>query len=187
MAFFIIFSPFIICAGLLMVAGAATSLFAGAAAAIALVAYDFWLGRTIKLLAAGTAMTFSALGCYLMAIDGEWSHISVRVAINISVLAIALFSVAIKEPFTIQYAREQVEPAVTRDPGFIRVNYILTWTWIGAIVLMLMSNLLMLTIPAAPLWIGLAATFALRNAAVTFTKLYTEYWIAKAGPEHTGA
>lgn len=179
MAFFIILSPFLVHAGLLLVTSAAISLFAGAAVALALVAYDLWYGRAVKLLAAGTALTFIALGSYLALIESQWSDHSVRLAINISVLAIILLSLAIRLPFTIQYAREQVEPDVAREPGFIRLNYVLTWAWVGAIVLMLIADILMLTMPSAPLWVGLGLTFAARNAAVYFTKWYPEHRLAQ--------
>jgi hypothetical protein len=179
MAFFITMSPFVIYASLLSLTSASISLFAGATVSLALVGYDLWRGRSVKLLAAGTVVTFSALGGYLLMIESEWSDFSVRLAINLCILAIVLVSIAIKLPFTIQYAREQVEPEVTREPGFLRVNYILTWAWVGAIVLMLIADILMLTIPSAPLWVGLGITFAVRNAAVYFTKWYPDHWVAK--------
>ena len=183
MAFFIILSPYLAHAGLMMVASAATSLFAGAAVALALVAYDLWRGRTVKLLAAGTALTFIVLGSYLALIDSPWSDHSVHLAINISVLAIILLSLTIRQPFTIQYAREQVEPEIAREPTFIRINYVLTWVWVAALVLMLIADILMLTIPSAPLWVGLGLTFAARNAAVYFTKWYPEHRIAQIEAE----
>ncbi len=179
MAFFIILSPFFVHAALLMVTSAAISLFAGAVVALALVAYDLWHGRAVKLLTAGTALTFTALGSYLTVIDSNWSDHCVRLAIDISVLAMILLSLAMRLPFTIQYAREQVEPDVVHEPGFIRINYVLTWVWVGAIVLMLIADILMLTLPSAPLWVGLGLTFAARNAAVYFTKWYPEHRIAR--------
>lgn len=183
MAFFIILSPYLAHAGLMMVTSAAISLFAGGAVALALVAYDLWYGRTVKLLAAGTALTFIALGSHLALIESPWSDHSVHLAINISVLAIILLSLTIRQPFTIQYAREQVEPDIARKPNFIRINYVLTWVWVAALVLMLIADILMLTIPSAPLWVGLGLTFAARNAAVYFTKWYPEYRIAQIETE----
>lgn len=179
MAFFIILSPFFVYAALVSVTSAAISLFAGAAVALALIAHDLWRGRSVKLLAAGIALTFSALGGYLTMIEGEWSAFSIRLAIDLCVLAIVLVSLAIRLPFTVQYAREQVAPEVALEPGFMRVNYILTWAWVGAIVLMLIADILMLTIPSAPFWVGLGITFAVRNAAVYFTKWYPDHWVAK--------
>lgn len=187
MAFFIILSPFFVHAGLLMVTSAAISLFAGAVMALVLVAYDLWYGRAVKLLAAGTALTFTALGSYLTVVDSHWSDHSVRLAIDISVLAMILLSLALRLPFTMQYAREQVEPDVVHEPGFIRINYVLTWVWVGAIVLMLIADILMLTVPTAPLWVGLVVTFAARNAAVYFTKWYPEHRLAQLeARERTG-
>lgn len=181
MALFIILSPYLAHTGLMMIASEATSLFAGAAVALALVAYDLWHGRAVKLLAAGTALTFTALGSYLTLIDSPWSNHSINLAINASVLAIIVLSLAIRLPFTIQYAREQVEPDVAQEPVFIRINYVLTWVWVGAVGLMLVANILMLTFPSAPVWVGLGLTFAARNAAVYFTRWYPEHRVAQLG------
>ena len=40
-------------------------------------------------------------------------------------------------------------------PGFMRANYIITWAWTGAFVLMLIANLLMIYMPSLPFWVGL--------------------------------
>jgi hypothetical protein len=180
MAFFIIMLPFVVTASLLAVTSAWISLFAGGAVALALVGVDLWRGRTVKILGAGSVVVFAGLGCYLGLIEREWSDFSVRLAIDVGMLAIALASIAIKMPFTMQYAREQVDAETIKEPGFLRVNYTLTWVWVGAMVLMLIADILMIYFPTLPLWVGLAALYAARNAAVYFTKWYSSRWIGKA-------
>ena len=180
MAFFIILSPFVVTAGLLAVTNAWISLFAGGAVALALVGVDLWRGREAKMLGAGSVVVFAGLGCYLGLIEHEWSDFSVRLAVDIGMLAIALMSIAIKMPFTLQYAREQVDAETIKEAGFLRVNYTLTWVWVGAMVLMMIADIFMIYFPALPLWAGLAALYAARNAAVYFTKWYSSRWIDKA-------
>jgi hypothetical protein len=45
---------------------------------------------------------------------------------------VALFSIAIHTPFTIQYAREGVEREYWDSPLFLHINYVITWVWTGA-------------------------------------------------------
>jgi hypothetical protein len=180
MSFFIILSPFIVLAALLTVTSASISLFAGAAVALALIGADAWRGRELKALAAGSVVVLGGLGVYLSLIAHQWSDFSVRLAVDIGMLAIALGSIAIRKPFTLQYAREQVDAATTQEPAFLRVNYTLTWVWVAAMVLMLVADIFMIYFPHLPLWLGVAVIFAARNAAVTFTKWYSNRWIGKS-------
>ena len=59
--------------------------------------------------ASGAAGTTSCAGVCVATVDA-------------GVLAIALLSLAIRLPFTLQYAREAVDPEVTLLPGFLRAN-----------------------------------------------------------------
>jgi hypothetical protein len=45
---------------------------------------------------------------------------------------------------------------------------------------MLVADIFMIYFPHLPLWLGVAAIFAARNAAVTFTKWYSNRWIGKS-------
>jgi len=87
----------------------------------------------------------------------------------------ALASIAIRFPFTLQYAREAVDAETLKLPGFMRANYIITWAWTGAFVLMLIANLLMIYLPSLPFWVGLGIGVAARNSAVYFTQMYPSY------------
>jgi hypothetical protein len=179
MALFLIFAPFGAFAILMLVASASTSLFAAAALSLGLIGYDMIRGGSIKLLAAGSVLLFSAIGGYITLIDGDWSPVAVRMAVDGGVLSIALLSLAIRLPFTLQYARESVDAETMQRPGFMKANYIITWAWTAAFVLMLVADMLMIYAPSLPLWIGFAIAFAARNSAVYFTKWYPQYRRAK--------
>jgi hypothetical protein len=181
MAIFLILAPFATFAALMLVAPAPLSLFAGAAMAAATIGYDHYRGRSIKMLAAGAAMMFGALGAWIAAIDGSWSATDVRLAVDIGTLAIALFSILIRRPFTLQYARETVEVRIQQMPRFLRANYILTFAWTGAFALMSIANLLTVYMPSLPFWVALAIGFAARQSAMLFTKWYPQYQRAKYG------
>jgi len=181
MASFLIIAPFGAFAMLMMVASVAVSLFAAAALALGIMVWDVMRGGSLKMLAAGSVLIFSALGCYITLIDGNWSPVVVRLAVDGGVLAIALLSLVIRFPFTLQYARESVDLETSKLPGFMKANYIITWAWTGAFVLMLVADMLMIYMPSLPLWIGFAIAFAARNSAVAFTKWYPQYRRAKYG------
>ena len=44
----------------------------------------------------------------------------------------ALGSVLIRQPFTLQYAKEDVPEEVWQTPEFLRVNYLISWVWVIA-------------------------------------------------------
>ena len=176
MAVFLILAPFGAFSLLMLVASTAVSLLAAAALSLGIVFYDLVRGGSIKILAVGSALLFGAIGGYVTLLHGDLSPVAARVAVDVGVLAIALLSLAIRLPFTLQYARERVDPEVTRLPGFLRANYIITWAWTAAFVLMLLANLLMIWWPSLPLWLGLAIAFAARNGAMYFTRWYPQYY-----------
>lgn len=181
MTVFLILAPFAVFAMLMVATSAAVSLFATAALCLALVGYDVLRGASVKILMAGAVLVFGALGCYVTLIDGHWSGVAVRLAVDGGFLAIALLSMAFRLPFTLQYAREVVDHETMLLPGFMRANYIITAAWTGAILLMLIADIMMIYLPGLPLWIGLAIAFAARNSAVYFTRWYPQYRRAKYG------
>jgi hypothetical protein len=187
MTIFLIIAPFGAFGLLMLVTTAAVSLFATAALCLAIVAFDVIRGGSVKIFMAGAVIVFAAVGCYITLVDGNWSGVAVRVAVDGGILAIALLSIAIRVPFTLQYAREAVDHEITLLPGFMRANYIITWAWTGALVLMLMADILMIYLPSLPLWIGLGIAFAARNCAVYFTRWYPQYRRAKYGPPASAA
>jgi hypothetical protein len=172
----------------MLVTSAAASLFAAAAICLMVIAYDILRGRSIKMLGAGSVVLFGALGGYLTLVDSSLSSSAVKLAVDAGVLAISLMSLVIRQPFTLQYAREVVDAATAELPGFRTANYVITWAWTVAFLLMLMASVLMIYVPGLPLWSGIAIAFAARNTAVYFTKWYPEYRRAKfAAPASAAA
>jgi hypothetical protein len=179
MTIFLILAPYGAFATLMLVTSAAVSLFASAAICLMVMAYDAVRGRSIKMLGAGSVILFLALGSYVTLVDSSLSSSAVKLSVDAGVLAIALASLAIRQPFTLQYAREAVDPETAQLPGFLTANYVITWAWSLAFLLMAVANVLMIYIPGLPLWSGIAIAFAARNTAVYFTKWYPQYRRAK--------
>ena len=188
MTIFLILAPYAAFATLMLVSSAAVSVFASAAICLMVIAYDALRGRSLKMLGAGSVIVFAALGAYITLLDRSLSSSAVKLAVDAGVFAISLTSLAIRKPFTLQYAREMVDAETAQLPGFTRANYIITWAWTGAFLLMMIANVLMIYVPGLPLWSGLVIAFAARNSAVYFTKWYPQYRKANhAAPANAGA
>jgi len=179
MMIFLILAPYGAFTLLMLASLPVLSLFAAAAICLMVIAHDIVRGRSIKMLGAGSAILFAALGGYLALVDSGLSSSAIKLAVDCGIFAIALLSLAIRYPFTLQYAREVVDAQTAALPGFLRANYIITAVWTTAFLLMLMANVLMIYLPGLPLWSGLAIAFAARNTAVYFTKWYPNYRRAK--------
>jgi hypothetical protein len=182
MTIFLILAPYGTFTLLMVVTSATVSLFMSAAVGLAVIAFDIIRGRAIKILGAGSVILFSALGFYLTLVDPGLSNSAVKLAVDAGVLAISLTSMAIRRPFTLQYALEVVDAETAKLPDFTKANYIITGAWTGAFLLMVIANVLMIYVPGLPLWSGLVIAFAARNSAAYFTKWYPEYRRAKLGP-----
>lgn len=175
MGFFIILIPFVAFASLINLTTASTALLVAATLCLIVIGYDLAKGRTIKMLPAGAALLFAALGGYIIVANADLSTLTVRIIVDAGTLAIALLSLAIRLPFTLQYAREQVDPAIVSRPEFQTTNYILTLAWTLAFILMLLADILAIYAPELPLWVGCGIAFAVRNSTVYFTKWYAHY------------
>jgi hypothetical protein len=100
---------------------------AGAAVSAVMLLRD-WVtpGRTPKLLQIGTTLLFAGLALYSRMGGPQWSIVGVRLRVDTGLLAIVLASMALGRPFTLQYAREQVAPALWNSAVFMRTNYVIT-------------------------------------------------------------
>lgn len=93
------------------------------------IGFDF---RRLKLLDAATIVFFAALVIVALATDrhdvatlDKYSQ-----ALSSGVLGlIALGSILVGHPFTVDYAKEQTPPEVWQTPGFKKVNLVLTSVW----------------------------------------------------------
>jgi hypothetical protein len=181
MTIFLILAPFGSFALLMLVTSAQISLFATATICLAVIGIDIARGRSVKMLGAGSVLVFSSIGAYVTLIDPNLGSSAVKLAADVGVLAISLFSIVIRKPFVLQYALEEVDAATAKLPGFLKATYIITWAWTGAFVLMIIGNALTIYVPSLPLWSSLVIAFAARNSAAYFTAWYPQYRKAKYG------
>lgn len=174
MAIFLILAPYGAFTVLMLMTSATLSLFGAAAVCLGAISFDLARGRSVKILAAGSAILFAGIGAYLALIDPALSHAKVKLAVDSGVLAISLGSMLIRYPFTLQYALESVPAETAAMPGFLRANYVITGAWTLATLLMMLVNVAVLYIPGLSIWPSLVIAFAARNSALYFTKWYSE-------------
>jgi hypothetical protein len=180
MAMLLAFAPFIGFAVVAHFAGSVPGLVCGALIAAGVLARDFLvLGKAPKILEIGTFILFGALAIVAALDVAHWSILGVRLRVDAGLLLIVLVSIALRRPFTLQYAREQTEPAIWENPLFIRTNYIITAAWALAFLVMVVADLVMLYVPGVPTYIGVVATVAAIVGAIRFTNWYPAHLRAR--------
>jgi len=176
------FAPFIAFAAIDRLVGAMEVMFAGFAVSAALLIRDWSRGRAAKVLEIGTAGLFGALGCYALLADPVWSLMGVRLVVDSGLLLIVLVSIAIRQPFTLQYARERVPVDVQASGEFVRTNYIITAVWALAFAIMAAADLVLIYMSDLPPRFGIIATVLALLGAFKFTAGYPEHRRAMAQP-----
>lgn len=79
---------------------------------------------------------------------------------------------AIGRPFTLQYAREQVDRELWESTEFKRTNYVITAVWAAAFVVLVLADLILLYVPQLPPRVGIIATILALSDAIKFTGWY---------------
>ena len=83
----------------------------------------------------GTLLFFIFMFIAVLVLRNQWVATHSWLFSNGALAAIAWFSILIRKPFTLQYAREQVSPDKWQHPLFLKINYLLTVVW-GLVFLM---------------------------------------------------
>jgi hypothetical protein len=171
---FLAFAPFLIFVVVERTIGVPAGLIAAAIVAAILLARDIFGHKTIKVLDVGTLLLFGGLTIYSRLENPNWSVIAVRLRVDLGLLLIVLVSIAIRKPFTLQYAREQVSPEYWDRPQFVRTNYIITAVWAAAFAVMVAAEAALVYVPAMPNRLGITVTVLAIVAAVKFTSWYPD-------------
>lgn len=172
------FAPFLVFAALDRLTNPLIALIAAAITAIVLL-FRSWLllHESPKLLDIGTIVLFAGLAAYSAVTQAQWSIAIVRLCVDLGLLLIVLLSLAVRRPFTLQYARESIVKNVRAEsiwtqPGFIRTNYVITAVWALAFTLMVAADCLMLYLPSLPVKVSVGITILALVGAIRFTSWY---------------
>lgn len=75
-------------------------------------------------------------------INLPWLDNNASLIINLGLPIIIFISIIIGQPFTMQYAKEEVDQAYWKRPMFIRINYVLSIMWLIIILLMNLPDII---------------------------------------------
>ena len=146
---------------------------AGALVTSALLVLRMRLRReSLKILEVGSLALFGLLIVYTLAARPQWTVATVRLAVDVGLLAIVVISLAVGRPFTLQYAREQVAEQFWNTPQFMAVNRAISSVWGACFLVMVLADVAAEYVAAIPIWVDVAASVLAFVAAVTFTRLY---------------
>jgi hypothetical protein len=169
------FAPFIAFVVIERTVGVSAGLAAGAVVSAAMLVRDVVSReRQVKILEIGTFLLFGALTVYALLYGASWSVAAVRLRVDAGLFLIVLASMALRQPFTIQYAREKVAPELWNASGFIRTNYAITFAWALAFAAMVAADLLMTYVTSVPHAVGIVITVAALYAAIKFSGWYPQ-------------
>jgi hypothetical protein len=141
---------------------------------------------SLTILEASGIVFFGALAAVTAAASRgthEWLETYAGEISNLAVVLIALGSMAVRAPFTVQYAREHVGRELWHSRDFLRTNYVITAVWglaflvaafaggLGDLVLHNVNNL----------WTGWIVQIAAIVAAASFTAWYPQLVQSRMG------
>ncbi len=103
--------------------------------AVVIVSANWLLGSSPKLLEFSDVTYFAGLAVLVaFASSGTraWLELWSGEVANVALVVIALGSILVRSPFTLQYAREDTPKEYWQTPEFLRVNYLISWVWVAA-------------------------------------------------------
>jgi hypothetical protein len=157
-------------------------------------------GKKPKLLDWGTFGGLAGLTVVSLVAGGPWLGAWLSALLNAVLFAIISGSLVVGRPFTIDYAKEETPPEIWDTPGFMHVNFVITWVWAGALAAMLAGSVVFglyasgtLTTPdpktaeSIETWANWAPTVVALVVAMKFTKAYPDRYRARMEAAARGA
>lgn len=145
----------------------------GAAISAALVLRDIITpNRSPKLLEIGTVVLFGALAIYAVLGGRTGTVFHVRLIVDSGLLLIVLISLAVGQPYTLQYARESVSRNLWSSPSFLKTHDVITSVWALAFFALILADVLLAYVPSVPPRVGILIIIAALYGAFKFTVRY---------------
>lgn len=172
------FAPFI---GFVLLTNLSVSLavWLALSAAFVIAIRDFVQSPTLRLLDAGSVTLFGLLALYTGFIEPGLSIQAVRFLTESGFMILALASLVLRKPVTLEYAHEQLAEITWNTPRFIRANYILTAAWALAFSLMAAADTATVLNPNISFSLDVAAGFAVLGLAIAFSVRYPALVLAR--------
>jgi hypothetical protein len=167
------FAPFVIFALSARFVSPAIALAVGAVAALVLFARTVLVERkSPRILETGTAVIFTALALYALVANPQWPVFGVRLIVDGALLAVIVLSILVRQPFTLQYAREKVPQEYWSSPRFIRTNDVISLAWAIAFAVIVLCDLAVLVVPGLSQQLAFIAILVAVYVAYKFTVWY---------------
>ncbi len=152
-----------------------------ACAALFLSLMTFVLGRrkggTVKLMDVFDLIFFT--GFVIVGILGSrgvitWMEMWAGELTNLALTAFVVITILMRQPFTLQYAKESTDPSLWDNPVFLRINYTICWVWGAAFAFQSVMGLYSDAIIKNNnnFW----SSWILQIAALVFAISFTEFW-----------
>lgn len=131
--------------------------------------------KNIKILTIGTLIYF--LGLIIISLFpnmGSIEHYSAPASTG-TLFVIALVSIIIRKPFTIQYAKETVEEKYWQSELFLKINYHITFAWtLGFALMSIISAIDLIIEPQKNFYLHYAGTI-ISLGLIYFSKCYPDF------------
>ncbi|MDI9883626.1 hypothetical protein QMZ92_04220 [Streptomyces sp. HNM0645] len=134
-------------------------------------------GTSVKILEVSDVAFFAALTIVgLVASLGtlRWLETYSGELSNFALVAIAFGSIVVREPFTVQYARERVDRSLWTTRGFMHTNYVITAVWGLAFLVAAVAGLIGDLVLRQPdnIWTNWVVQIGAIIVALRFTEWY---------------
>ncbi len=153
----------------------------GLIAAAALVAWRWFKRRDLKTMEIVTLGYFAVHAIVTLALGSSFLKIYGPIANSLVLAGMAFGTLAMKNPFTYQYAKEDWDKFYWSDPAFIRINEIITavWGWIFTINAGL-GALAVFIFPTQELWFVVILPNVGIIAGIIFSSRFPNYAVRQS-------
>lgn len=128
--------------------------------------------HVIKILDIGTLLFFVFLAVTAFTSEARWIDTHSTPLSNVALFLIALVSILIRKPFTLQYARDQIDPKFWDSSAFYSTNLIITWVWCISFAIIAVTSYIALNHPSL---IDRVIHILAFVGAIRFTTWYPDY------------
>lgn len=174
------FSPFILFA-ILSRLSVDLALWVAFASAFVVTIRDFVESPSLRLLDVASFALFAGLALVRGFLDPNLSLAAVRFIAEASLFLVLAGALALKRPFSVDYARLDPREAGWPQALFLKVNYLVSGVWVAGFAAMALADGAITFDPRLPIYAGIAVNVIAIAAAVTFTLRYPAYAAKKAG------
>ncbi|HEY5046485.1 MAG TPA: hypothetical protein VII49_00505 [Rhizomicrobium sp.] len=173
------FAPFI-AFSLLTNVSVDLALWVAFAASFAIAIRDFAQSRLLRMLDMGCVALFGLFSLYVGFIQPGISVQMARLVVDGGLFAMAILSIVLRHPLTLQYAREQVPKEFWNTARFVFTNYLVTAAWALAFALMALIEAVANKDKHLPVTLDVAVSLLILAVAILFTARYPHYLRAHA-------